>query len=42
MLKKAFRKKAFTAHPDHGAETGDFLRLEWDFEIIRRHFGWEN
>ena len=39
-VKKAFRKVAFIAHPDHGGETGDFLRLEADYEVIRRHFGW--
>ena len=39
-LKKAFRRKALAVHPDQGGDERDFLRLEEDYMLLRRHFGY--
>lgn len=38
---KAFRKKAWSAHPDRGGKDEDMIKINAAYEAIRRFKGWK-
>lgn len=40
-IKKAFRQKAWKAHPDHGGSQEDMIKVNAAFEAIRQFRGWK-
>ncbi len=39
-IDKAFKKKAWTAHPDHGGSNDDMIKVNAAYEAIRQFRGW--
>lgn len=39
-VKKAFREKAFSAHPDRGGSNEEMVKVNAAMEVIRRIKGW--
>lgn len=39
-IDKAFKKKAWSAHPDHGGSNEDMIRVNASYEAIRQFRGW--
>ena len=40
-VKRAFRKKTWTAHPDHGGSNEDMIKVNAAYEAISRVRGWK-
>lgn len=40
-IDKAFRKKAHTAHPDHGGSNEEMIKVNAAYEAIRQFRGWQ-
>ncbi len=40
-IKKAFRKKARTAHPDYGGTNEEMIRVNAAYEAIKQFRGWK-
>ncbi len=40
-VKRAFKKKAWKAHPDHGGSNEDMMKVNAAFEAISRVRGWK-
>ncbi len=40
-IKKAFKSKAWKAHPDHGGSNEEMIKVNAAFEAIRQFRGWK-
>ena len=41
VIDKAFRKKAWLAHPDHGGSNQEMIKVNVAYEAIKQYRGWK-